>query len=287
MEAQTPSRTAMATSLMRALHSHADPLPFIDDPWGERLLTDARAVIDERARKAGLTGVDEYLHGNAAYLNVILRTRFAEDALAESLARGVRQYVVIGAGFDSYALRNGASDLVVYEVDHPATQTYKRRLLADSGVATPANLRFVAADLGEEKLGDALARADFDASAPAFFSWLGVTMYLPREANFATFREIARLGAAGDELAFNYMDARVLAAVNAPAFAAMRAQVESAGEPFVCGFDPARIGADLAECGLTLLEDHGGDELLARYDPERRNGFVGKPTSRVARARIG
>lgn len=287
MDAQTPSRTAMATSLMRALHSRADPAPLIDDPWGDRLLSHARVVIDERARKAGLLGADDYLRKSPAYLNVILRTRFAEDALAVALARGVRQYVIVGAGFDSFALRHGASDVVIYEVDHPATQTYKRRRLAENGVAPLANLRFVAADLGREKLGDALARADFDATAPAFFSWLGVTMYLPREANLGTFREIARLGAAGGELAFNYMEARVLEAANSSAFVKMRAQVESAGEPFLCGFDSARISADLAECGFTLVEDHGGDELLRRYDPEGLNGFRGKTTSRVARARIG
>ncbi len=288
MQTGTPSRTAMATALMRAIHSRADPLPLIDDPWGDRLLAPVREIIDARSREAGFSDADAYLRNGAAYANVIIRARFAEDALARARSRGVGQYVIIGAGFDSYALRQPPGEPpVIYEVDHPATQIYKRRRLSAAGVEPPQNLRFVAADLGQQRLGDALARAGYDANSPAFFAWLGVTMYLTREANLATFSEIARIGARDSELVFTYTDAQLFHPdERSPKFQRLRERVGSIGEPIITGFDPARMADELAACGLALIEDVGADELIARYDALGRNGLGAERYSRVARARV-
>ncbi len=288
MQTGTPSRTAMATALMRAIHSRADPLPLIDDPWGDRLLAPVREIIDARSREAGFSDADAYLRNGAAYANVIIRARFAEDALARARSRGVGQYVIIGAGFDCYALRQPPGEpLVIYEVDHPATQTYKRRRLSAAGVEPPQNLRFVAADLGQQRLGDALARAGYDANSPAFFAWLGVTMYLTREANLATFSEIARIGARDSELVFTYTDAQLFHPdERSPKFQRLLERVGSIGEPIITGFDPARMADELAACGLALIEDVGADELIARYDALGRNGLGAERYSRVARARV-
>jgi methyltransferase (TIGR00027 family) len=243
-------------------------------------------------RGSGFGSLDAFLRTSPAYAIVIARTRFTEDAFVKARARGVRQYVIIGAGFDSFGLRRRpeAEDLVIYEVDHPATQDYKRARLAACGVQPPENLRFVAADLAVERLGDALARVAFDAEAPAFFAWLGVTMYLTREANLATFREIARVAANGGELVFTYAESRALAAEDSgppSALQGMRDMVRWAGEPYVSGFDPAHIAEDLAACGLALVEDFAVEELIARYDPERANGLKSEPFSHVARALVG
>jgi len=289
MDAGTPSRTAMGTALMRALHSRADPLPLIDDPWGETLLEPARAQFAARiAQMHPGADVDAQLRAGPAYPNVIVRARFCEDALKEAVARGVRQYVIVGAGFDSFALRrpDWARDLTIVEVDHPATQTYKRERLQACGIAEPAGATYVAADLGAEPLGDALVRSPFRAGEPAFFAWLGVTMYLTRESNLATFHEIARVGGQSSELAFTYAHIKRFdeATTATPRYERMREMVRSVGEPFVSGFDPAALPGELIECGLRLVEDVGTDDLLRRYDPEARNGLSADSLGRIALA---
>ena len=291
METGRPSRTAMGTALMRALHTRADPLRLIDDPWGEQLLEPVRAEYEKRIRETALQAdADAQLRSGAAYPNVIVRARFCEDALQAAVARGVRQYVIVGAGFDSFALRrpDWARDVEVIEVDHPSTQTYKFERMRACGVELPAGASFVAADLGAEPLGEALQRSPFRADAPAFFAWLGVTMYLPREANLATFREIARIGAGGSELVFSYAHIKRFddAIARSPRYSEMRETVKSLGEPFVSGFDPAALAGELSDCGLRLIEDFGTDELIRRYDPQAINGMRADSLSRVARALI-
>jgi len=193
------SQTALATSLMRAIHTRLDHPKHIDDPWGDRLLLDAeRAVF----------GPEKRLRGIATYGIVILRAQYTEEALAAAVARAVRQYVILGAGMDSFALRRPAfaQDLNVIEVDHPASQSFKRERLRTCGVPVPPGLHFVPADLGREELPTVLARSPYRQGEPAFFSWLGVTVYLTREANLATLRGIATSSAAGNELVFSYVD---------------------------------------------------------------------------------
>jgi len=253
------------------------------------LLEPARAVFEARMREMHPgADADAQLRGGAAYPNVILRARFCEDALRAAVGQGVRQYVIVGAGFDSFALRrpDWAREVEIVEVDHPATQGFKLQRLQACGVEVPPHVQFVAADLGAEKLGDALGRSRFRVGEPAFFAWLGVTMYLPRDANLATFREIARLGAGGGELVFTYADAKRFdeTASHSQRYAKMREMVTSVGEPFVSGFDPTAIGADLAACGLRLVEDVGTDDLIRRYDPQGLNGMHADGLGRIARA---
>jgi methyltransferase (TIGR00027 family) len=289
MEQGTPSRTAMGTALMRALHTRADPLRLLDDPWGEVLLRSAREVFAARMQAAEPgVDVDTQLRSGPAYPNVIVRARFCEDALQAAVARGVRQYVIVGAGFDSFALRrpDWARDLAIIEVDHPATQSYKLKRMAACGVASPAGAAYVGADLGAEPLGQALQRSPFRAGEPAFFAWLGVTMYLPRDANLATFRQIARIGGEQSELVFSYAHIRRFeeGVASSPRYERMRETVKSLGEPFVSGFDPATLAGELSACGLSLVEDAGTDELIRRYDPQAINGMRAEGLSRIARA---
>jgi len=150
MNELSASRTALVAAMMRSLHSRADPLRLIDDPWSERLVPE----VAKQAMRDGMppldgSSLDARLRAVPAYSNVITRSRFAEDALAAAIARGVRQTVLIGAGFDSYALRRppAAKDVAVFEIDHPATQGMKRKCLAASGVVVPGAVHFLAADL--------------------------------------------------------------------------------------------------------------------------------------------
>ena len=287
MQDQTPSFTALATALMRSLHTRADPLPLIDDPWGERLVPEivVRKIAERLPPGAA---VDGWLRANPAYCNVITRARFSEDALGQAVARGARQVVTIGAGFDSWALRRpeAAREVQVFEIDHPATQDLKRRRIAACAGGVPTGLHLLAADLSREILGDVLARTSFRSDAPAFFSWLGVTMYLSRDTNLATLRAIAGCAAPGSELVFSYVDQVAFGAgAMADEFQALQRSVADAGEPFLSGFDPGTLAGDLQAIGLGLIEDCDDTQLVARYDPQRINALRPSIRSRIARVR--
>ena len=298
------SRTALATSLMRELHSRHDPAPLLDDDWGDRLVPDTvraalcQRVLDSmppaaRGKAAELTPaavLGQSLRANAAYADVITRTRYAEDALEAAVERGVKQYVIIGAGFDSFAYRrpSWAAELAVFEIDHPATQAMKRQRLAECGVDASTSVEFIAADLSAEALGSALARSSFQPTRSTFFSWLGVTMYLTQEANLSALRAIALCAPAGSELVFNYVDQRVFdpGVLVAEAFRKLKTEVSSAGEAFLSGFDPEILGEQLRATGLLLVEDLNGDQAVARYDASGVNGLRSAAASHIAHVRV-
>ena len=301
MDPQTASRTALATSLMRALHVRTDPHRILDDPWGDRLVpAQARALVYQMIRNRApelpaapdpdtqQRAIDASLRANVAYPNVLLRSRFTEDALSRAVARGVRQYVMVGAGFDSYALRRGpdAAHVTVIEIDHPATQAFKRSCMAASGTVAPDPVHYIAADLATEDLAAVLRASPLRTDEPAFFAWLGVTMYLTREANLATLRAVSTVAAPDSEVVFSYIDQSYFEGHNEDATAQtaeLRAMVTSVGEPFVSGFHHGSLTADLAPIGYGLIEERSDLELLRRYDPEDRNGLVvGHELSRIA-----
>ncbi len=285
MQEGRASVTAIGTSLMRAAHARLDEPVLLEDRWGERLIRD-----EERgALRAAHDGVDVYeaLRRHPSYGNVILRARYTEDVLERAVARGVGQYVIVGAGLDSFALRrpSWARELEVFEVDHPATQRFKLARLAEAGEPEPAGVHFVAADLGEVPLDVALAGSGFDSAHPAFFAWLGVTPYLTREANLATLAAIARAGqGAGSELVFSYLDQRVFERGTWPERTQrVRDAVAAAGEPWVSGFHPDGLGELLHGVGFELIENLGPDQLAARYHD---SGLRPSSNSYIARAAV-
>jgi methyltransferase (TIGR00027 family) len=296
----SPSRTALATSLMRALHSRRDPCPLLDDPWGDRLVPESErdrfgqrilARMDSDARAAALRApgsvLDDFFLTNVAYPGVVIRSRYTEDALREAVNRGARQYVLIGAGFDSFALRRPAFSeaLEIFEIDHPATQSFKIQRIEDCGISLPPTVHFVSADLASEDLPTALARSSFRKHEPAFFSWLGVTVYLTREANLATLRAVANVGAPGSELVFTYVDQIEFAPDGSRSLDANAKAAAMMGEPYVSGFDPKEIANDLMHTGLELIEDLDGRKMAERYG--RAEAALQPPVSlHIARARV-
>jgi methyltransferase (TIGR00027 family) len=268
---------------MRAAHTRLDPHPLIHDPWGDRLVPESV----KRAMAPSDAVLDESLMRSQSYANVITRTRYTEDALQAAVTRGVRQYVLIGAGFDSFSLRlpTFAANLQIFEIDFPATQRLKIERVDACGLALPDSVHFIAADLSEESVAAALARSPFATQRLTFFSWLGVTMYLTREANLATLESIASCSPAGSELAFTYLDEAVFQA-QPESFRELEQRVAAIGEPFKSGFNPAELAASLAACGLDLIEDLNGSEVAARY--ERGGGHrLGRSLfSHVALARV-
>lgn len=304
MEDLVASITAMSTSRMRAIHTRRDPQPVLNDPWGDQLVPASMLVAAVAQRDPASnsdTGdiseeelaslSDDFMRASPAFTNVIIRARYTEDALSAAIARGTRQYVLIGAGFDSYALRipPQEKDVAVIEIDHPATQSLKKQRISECGLAVPDNVHFVAADLAREGLENALARSTFNSAEPAFFAWLGVTMYLTREANMTTLESIANCSALGSELVFSYIDQKMFEPAGAPQtalFDDLEKTVRSLGEPFISGFDPASLAAVLSDVGLELEEDLNEFQMVERYDPEGRNGLKPADRSHVARVRV-
>jgi methyltransferase (TIGR00027 family) len=297
------SRTALTAALMRAVHTRLDRPRLIDDPWGDRLVSAAdkaalcQRVLDgadpETRQRLETLGsaqavLDAVLRAHRTYGGVIVRSRCAEDALAAAVARGVRQYVLLGAGFDSFIVRQPAfaRDIDIFEIDHPASQVSKRRRLAECAVPIPPNVHFVSADLSQEALASVLARCAFSRAVPAFFSWLGVTIYLARDANAATLRGIATSSAPGSELAFTYIDQRVLDGRRSAMLETMRARRAALDEPWLSGFNPATLAAELRGLGLVLVEDLGGLELRERYCAGRTDGLSPGMAGHVARVRV-
>jgi methyltransferase (TIGR00027 family) len=236
-----PSGTALTAAAARAAHLIVDDEPRIfADPLAAALLGDRAAELTGYHTRHGAHPV---LAG--ARVQVTCRSHYTEQALARATARGVRQYVILGAGLDSFAYRGGhGGSLRVFEVDHPASQDYKRAALAAAGIPVPGGVTFVPADLAADSLAGCLADAGFDA-APAVVGWLGVTMYLTAAAVTATMTAIAGL-AAGSELIADYMLPEGSRDEAGALYGTLVAQASAErGEPWLSCFTPAEM-ADLA-----------------------------------------
>jgi methyltransferase (TIGR00027 family) len=187
----------------------------------------------------------------------------------------VRQYVVLGAGLDTFAYRNPYSPdaLRVFEVDHPATQAWKLRKLKAAGIAIPSSVLYAPVNFERESLPEALARAGFGREAPAFFAWLGVTMYLTDDAFASTLAFIASMPTSSG-FACDYAVPRGSLGLRSRfAHDALARRVAAAGEPFRLYFDPDDLHARLADAGFGSILDLGRDEINARYFSGRTDGL--------------
>jgi len=204
---------------------------------------------------------------------IVARSRFAEDHLGEAWSRGVRQYVVLGAGLDTFAYRNPYPDLRVFEVDYPATQGWKLKQLQSGGIAVPATLTFAPVDFEKDTLEAGLARSGFKKDEPAFFSWLGVVPYLAEQTVLNTLQWIAACSPQNG-VAFDYAVPRSsLDFFNRMAFDALASRVAAAGEPFVSFFEPKALSQELQQSGFRSIEDLSSDEINARYFSGRSDGL--------------
>jgi methyltransferase (TIGR00027 family) len=256
----------------RAAHQLLDRPAVLDDPVAIAILGD-EAAARLRADPAELdrTPFDRYLR---AFL--VVRSRFAEDHLDAARDAGVRQYVVLGAGLDTFAYRQQRHDpaLRIWEIDHPATQAWKRELLANADLAIPANVTYVAVDFERDSLADALSRAGLDGAAGAVFAWLGVVPYLTSDAIDATLQYIASVAGEAGGVAFDYgLSRSMLSDVQRVAFDAFAARVAAAGEPLRTTFEPAELADHLRALGFGAIEDASAADLNARYLANRSDGL--------------
>ena len=263
--------------MRRAAHQLYDEAPLVfADPLALRVLSeDSRAELRQREE---MERTQPFARGMRAFL--CARSRFAEDALERAVANGVRQYLVLGAGLDTYGARSTLpecsihAELRIFEVDHPATQAWKRVCLEQAGVHVPNTVTFVPVNFESESLMERLAVSGFDAGAPAFCSWLGVLPYLTREAAVGTLRALGSLPV-GSGVAFDYSVAREsLSPTQQAAYDWLADRVARAGEPFQLGFDPAELGQLLRECGFGQVEDLDSEAIVARYFAGRTDGLT-------------
>jgi methyltransferase (TIGR00027 family) len=270
MRDASPSRTALRVAVRRAAHQVLDQPTVFNDPL-------ALAVIGPDLAAEITSG--EYGKTQSAFPTLraflAVRSRFAEDELASAIARGVRQFVILGAGLDTFAYRNPYADigLRVFEVDHPATQAWKRERLEAAGIAIPSQLTFVIADFERQTLGEALKSADFPAGEKTFFSWLGVTPYLSREAFTETIQFIASMPRESG-VVFDYAIASgSLSPEEQAARDHLARRVAAAGEPFQLFFEPEELAAELRGIGFRHLDDLAPAELNSRYFSDRADGL--------------
>jgi methyltransferase (TIGR00027 family) len=258
MEHAIPSRTAVSVALRRAAHQlHDVPIVFAD-PLAVAILG---ATYSEQLRRTPLRQDRPFSIALRAFL--VARSRYAEDHLRRAVESGVEQYVLLGAGLDTFAYRNPYPRLQVFEVDHPATQQWKRELLQRSTIAMPPNLSFTPVDFERQSLFDQLRAAGFNNHAPTFFAWLGVVPYLTLEAFRATIAFVASQPA-GSGITLDYGQPRsALPLLERLAHDSLASRVEKAGEPFRLFFTPTEIAAELSD--FRSLEDLGRDEINARY----------------------
>jgi methyltransferase (TIGR00027 family) len=270
--------------MRRAAHQILDRPLVLDDPIALRL-------VGPRAEAAIRADPGRYQTGFGRALRAFLvaRSRCAEDALAAAVATGVGQYVILGAGLDTFAYRNPHPDgsLRVFEVDFPATQAWKRRLLADAGIAIPASLAFVPADFETRTLAECLRACGFRDDVPAFFSWLGVTMYLTREVVLSTLDFVAARPP-GSGITFDYLlPPGALPLWRRLGFHLLARRLAAAGEPWRTWFDPAELARHLHAAGFTRLEDLDAPALNQRYFGGREKRLGGRSAGHVMTAMCG
>jgi methyltransferase (TIGR00027 family) len=258
------SRTALRVAERRAIHQIVDQPPVLSDPVAIPLLG-AQFSFDHRLE------ANPIARAFRAYMAA--RSRYAEDHLAASVAQGVCQYVVLGAGFDTFAYRNPHPHLRVFEVDFPATQQDKRGLLGEAGITIPSTLTFVALDFEHKTLAEGLADAGFDRMQAAFFGWLGVVPYLTLAAFRATLETIAALPP-GTGVSFDYgLSRESLSFLRRMAFDALATRVAAAGEPFKLFFTPDLLDSELHRAGFHRTEQRDSDWLNQMYFAGRSDGL--------------
>jgi len=280
MQPGQPSRTALGAAAHRAVHQVLERGHIFADPLAVRILgADAESAVRDAENDPSRRRLR---------LFIAVRERFAEDALTAAVARGVRQLVVLGAGLDTYAYRTALGrSLHVFEVDHPATQAWKRQRLAEAAIPVPRTLTFAPVDFERETLADGLAAAGFDPAQQTFFTWLGVVPYLTEQAVFSTLGFIAALPG-GAHVVFDYSNPPA-SGPDQDEYAAVREvlaeRVASLGEAFRSHFETGALHAKLTALGFREVEDLGPALIRERYFADRggalrdRGGHIVRATT--------
>jgi methyltransferase (TIGR00027 family) len=269
------SRMAELAALLRAAHLLFDRPPWIlEDALAIRLLEPKQRVL------LRFPGFFRFLQAVAplrpARGQVVVRARYAEDRLAAAIDRGVRQYVILGAGLDSYAFRcaRKARAVRIFEVDHPTTQAWKRAKIARAGCVEPANLTFVPIDLERQPVAAALAGAGYCRWTPTFFSWLGGTHYLAPETVVDSLRELRTVAHPASELVLDYgLGDESLSPERRATKRQVAEEAARRGEPMHSFFEPEELVAQARRAGWQIADHLTPDDERTRYLGGRTDGL--------------
>ena len=249
-----PSTLAVAT--WRAAHQVLDQPTIFEDPLAQKILGEEENIF--------LTKLDAHhnLLSAAMRITIAARSRFAEDEL---LASGIDQYVILGAGLDTYAYRSLRKSERVFEVDHPSTQAIKKELLRENNITSYVPVNYVGCDFENNSLQRCLVNAGLDINKKAYFSWLGVVPYLTESAIVETLSAIARC-TPGTQLVFDYIvDPSQLTEVEQCVLNLMGEQLAAGGEPLMSFFSPEKMEYLLLSAGFTSVQNIDAEYLNARY----------------------
>ena len=284
MEKKGRSVTAEGVAIQRALHQTLDAVPkILYDPIAP-LLSDLASA----STKALIAAAESMTRPVKSPFRAvfIMRSRYTEDCLAESLVRGVSQYVILGAGLDTFAYRQPAwgNALRIYEVDHPASQEWKRERLEGAKVRIPGNLIFAPIDFETTSLRDGLATAGFDSHTPSFFSLLGVSQYLPAEALESIFGLVQALPK-GTELVFEFIvPDDLMPADEASVFGAIASFAADRGEPWLTRLRPEELKSRLTALGFSQVYHLSPQAANERYFQGRRDDLAAWSGAQMVRA---
>jgi len=258
MKPNEPSRTALIPARQRAAHQVLDHGSILSDPFAMKILGEDEKDVLQFANAHPLASIGRLI--------TAARSRIAEDALSGAVESGIRQIVILGAGLDTFALRNphGALQIRIYEVDHPATQVWKLERLAEAQIAPPPGLIFVPVDFERDDVGEKLLAAGFEQNSPAFFIWLGVVPYLTEDAIGRTLDYMSSIR--NSEVVFDYMEPPEAFSEEMRGLVKERTeQLEKMHERWASRFEPAGIRAFLRSHGFSAIEDIDFEEIASRF----------------------
>ncbi|MGD8455992.1 MAG: class I SAM-dependent methyltransferase [Anaerolineales bacterium] len=282
--------TAETTAAIRAMHLLYDQPVVFNDPYALQLTSPAlRRICQSRFFQwiLGRKFIAETYRPIAG--QVLSRAKYVEEKLEQAVSDGISQYILIGAGFDSFCLRRPdfSSDLMIFEVDHPATQRIKRQRLKEVSDSSLGGVEFIAVDLEKRTISDALSDSSFSKDEKAFFSWLGTIPYLSEDAVFAVLRDLADFAARDSEIVFDYLipTSKMTHEDHQALRKGMRI-IERWGEPVRSYFNPDSFPDDVSHLGYQIFENRSPDKLNKRYFSNRSDNLVAHLAAYIVHAAI-
>lgn len=278
-----PSRTASTAAVQRAVHQILERPVVFNDPLSLQI------IGQEKVNEIPLN-FELYNQSTAKSLraHLVARSRLAEDELTRAYANGTRQYIILGAGLDTFAYRHQLSGLRVYEIDHPQTQLWKKKRLKESAILIPQSVDYVSVDFEKQHFVSELKQVPFQFDKPAFVSWLGVTMYLSKETVLNTLSAIAQNFAPGSEIIFDYsLPLEELSERQSIARKQLSEQVKNIGEPWLSHFNTNELIHLMKQMGYKKIDVFMPENINTLYFNNRTDGFKVRGSTRLICASTG
>ena len=278
MKTKPRNSTAEATAAMRAAHSLFHQPVVFNDPYALQLTSPTlRWIFQNRFFQWLLT--QKFISGSLRPITaqVVSRSQYTEEKFEQAVSKGISQYVIIGAGFDSFCLRRPdfSVNLQIYEIDHPATQQIKQKRLGKILNSSLEGVEFLAVDLEKQTVPEALSDSSFLKDKRAFFSWLGTIPYLSEDAVFTVLCDLASFAAKGSEIVFDYsIPVEMWPFEERQALGRIMRLIGRRGEPIKSFFKPDAFSDEISRLGYKILENISPAEINRKYFLDRADGLV-------------